>query len=78
MDLEDKHVICIACDALHLATPEEREHKNHEGNIVMGVPVADYTYVIDMYKGKGPGPVCKDHTRDEISIVKEKEFDYSA
>jgi hypothetical protein len=70
--------MCIACDKEHFATPEESMHMDHHGNMVMGVNVADYTYVIDMYKGLGPGPVCKKHTRDEISNVKEKDLYTSA
>lgn len=76
--LEDKEVMCIGCDTTHPATPEESWHSDRFGATVYGVNVADYTYVIDMYKGLGPGPVCKSHTRDEISIVKEKEFNFSA
>lgn len=77
MELEDKEVMCIGCDTLHETTPEESWHQDRFGATVFGVNVADYTYVIDMFQGQGPGPVCKSHTRDEISTVKEKEFNFS-
>lgn len=69
----DKYVRCIRCDHGHLETPEPREHINHEGVSVFGVAVKDYTYVMDMYQGTY-GVICKSHSRDDISRVKEKEL----